>query len=200
MNMTDEGCSSTHVSSQAWPTRSVAKANSLRLSGVATSGALVQVVQRLWDAALMGDTPTVRQLLWQHGILPNTQHHICHSQLVLDIAESEAATEGVDRRLRSVLEALADTGWAMSVRKLQTGENALHLLAAQPAHLHVDHRLAVLLDASVVAPERAAMLAAEDWAGKLPEQRAAQHDRATAASLRAVRLQSQRACRVGGRT
>eukprot|EP00892_Ulva_mutabilis_P010056 jgi/Ulvmu1/7422/UM036_0083.1 len=153
------------------------------------------ILQQLWDAALAGDAATVRAMLTQHSIAPSTRHHVCGSELLLDIAEAPAATEAADRRLCRVLGVLLEAGWPLQVHSARTGENALHLLSAQPPHAHVRHRLRVLLEeAAAGGAEGVCVLAAEDLGGRTPEQRLAELRPEAAQEVRAARLRAQRAC------
>jgi len=123
----------------------------------------------LWPAAMAGEAGTVQRLLQQGGVPANAAHPDSGTRLVLDLAEIQAATEEQDQSLAAVLRCLSHEGWTMAAQKEETGENALYLLATQPQHLHVAHRMRLVMTVFLAETPSAGMLEGRDPSGELPE-------------------------------
>lgn len=154
------------------------------------SSIAMQTLTHLWDAALSGDATVVRRLLRKLGVRPDTPHPANGAQLLLEVAEVATLNESKDQRLRDVMEDLLRAGWTPAVQHPRTRENALHLLAGQPPHTFVHHRLQHLLDV-LPRPTLLCMLSATDDSGRLPEERARGQRRYLEAYMRKKRQKAQ---------
>eukprot|EP00892_Ulva_mutabilis_P010032 jgi/Ulvmu1/7400/UM036_0060.1 len=150
---------------------------------------LKEVMLTLWPAALRGDAGTVRRLLRQHAIPPDTPHPITGLVLMLETAARPVSTEAEDRQLKDVMEALYLTG---------REENALHTLCAQQPQIHIMKRVKFLVDTQAAKPTAFNMLTAVNADGQLPEQVAAAHRPEIAVYLYTKKLNIAKASVSGG--
>lgn len=128
----------------------------------------------LWGAALAGNAQKVRHMLRHYNLPAEMMHPETGSTLLLDVAAVRTTDSMQDRRLCEVMAALVRARGSLRRRLFPANNTALHLLAAQPYHCRVHHRVLFVLDKVGHDPSPTSVLRMRNADGDTPEQVAAQ--------------------------